>query len=59
MDNKNVAKAIGACMLEGTAAMAVTGSMTNKTTKKKMKKTAKKAMDTVNNVMDNVNQMMK
>lgn len=59
MDNKNIAKAIGTGMLAGTAVMAVTGTMSNKSAKKKMKKTAKKAMDTFNNVVDNVNNMMK
>ena len=38
MDNKNIAKAIGAGMLAGTAAVAMTGTMSNKSTKKKMKK---------------------
>lgn len=59
MDNKKVAKAVGVGMLAGTAAAAVTNSMSNPDTKKKMKKTAKKAMNTVNDVVDSVNKMMK
>ncbi len=59
MDKKQVGKVVGATMLAGTAAAAVTSTMADKGTKKKMKKTAKKAMDTVNNVVDNVNKMMK
>lgn len=52
-------KAIGAGMLAGTAALAMTGAMSNSATKKKMKKTAKKAVDTFSNVVDNMNTMMK
>lgn len=58
MDKKDVAKAVGAGMLAGSAAVAVTNSMSGKSAKK-MKKTAKKAMNTVNNVMDSMNSMMK
>lgn len=52
-------KAIGAGMLAGTAALAITSAMSNNSTKKKMKKTAKKAVDTFSNVVDNMNTMMK
>ncbi len=52
-------KAIGAGMLAGTAALAMTSAMSNSSTKKKMKKTAKKAVDTFSNVVDNMNTMMK
>ena len=40
MDKKQVGKVVGATMLAGTAAMAVSSSMTDKNTKKKMKKSA-------------------
>lgn len=57
--NNNTMKAIGAGMLAGTAALAMTSAMSNNSTKKKMKKTAKKAVDTFSNVVDNMNTMMK
>ncbi len=57
--NNTTMKAIGAGMLAGTAALAMTSAMSNNSTKKKMKKTAKKAVDTFSNVVDNMNTMMK
>ncbi len=57
--NNTTMKAIGAGMLAGTAALAMTSAMSNNSTKKKMKKTAKKAVDTFSNVVDNMNSMMK
>lgn len=57
--NNTTMKAIGAGMLAGTAALAITSAMSNNSTKKKMKKTAKKAVDTFSNVVDNMNTMMK
>jgi len=57
--NNNTMKAIGAGMLAGTAALALTGAMNSNSTKKKMKKTAKKAVNTFSNVVDNMNSMMK
>ncbi len=57
--NNTTMKAIGAGMLAGTAALAMTTAMSNSSTKKKMKKTAKKAVNTFSDMVDNVNSMMK
>lgn len=55
----NMYKMLGAGLLAGTAALAVTGAVNKNSTKRKMKKTAKKAVDTFSNVVDNMNHMMK
>ncbi len=57
--NNTTMKAIGAGMLAGTAALAMTTAMSNSSTKKKMKKTAKKAVNTFSDMVDNMNTMMK
>lgn len=58
--NNTTKKAIGAGVLAGTAALALTGvAATNGSTKKKMKKATKKAVNTFSNVVDNMNSMMK
>ncbi len=57
--NNTTMKAIGAGMLAGTAALAMTSAMSNSATKKKMKKTAKKAVNTFSDMVDNMNTMMK
>ncbi len=56
--NSNTMKAMGIAALVGTAAMAVTGAMSNNSTKKKMKKATKKAVNTFSNVVDNMSNMM-
>ncbi len=57
--NNTTMKAIGAGMLAGTAALAMTTAMSNSSTKKKMKKTAKKAVNTFSDMVDNMNTIMK
>ncbi len=57
--NNNTKKAMGIAALAGTAVMAVTGAMSNNSTKKKMKKATKKAVNTFSNVVDNMNSIMK
>lgn len=59
MNNNTMYKALGAGVLAGTAALAMTNVISNNSTKKKMKKTAKKAVNTFSNVVDNMNSMMK
>ena len=52
-------KMVGAGILAGTAALAVTGVASMNSTKHKMKKATKKAVNTFSNVVDSVNHMMK
>lgn len=55
----NMYKTIGAGILAGTAALAITGAVTRNSTKRKMKRATKKAVDTFTNVVDGMNSMMK
>lgn len=57
--NMNMYKTIGAGILAGTAALAISGAVTRNSTKRKMKKATKKAVDTFTNVVDGMNNMMK
>ena len=59
MNNNTMYKALGAGVLAGTAALAMTNAMSKNATKKKMKKTAKKAVNTFSDVVENMNSMMK
>lgn len=59
MNTNTMYKTVGAGILAGTAALALTGVATKNSTKRKMKKATRKAVNTFSNVVDNVNHMMK
>lgn len=59
MSTSNMYKTLGAGLLAGTAALALTGVVSRNSTKRKMKRTARKAVNTFSNVVDNMNHMMK
>lgn len=58
MNSMNMYKTVGAGLLAGTAALAITGAVSKNSTKRKMKKATKKAVNTFTNVVDSVNHAM-
>lgn len=59
MNTNTMYKTVGAGLLAGTAALALTNAVSRNSTKRKMKKVTKKAVNTLSNVVDNMNHMMK
>lgn len=59
MNTNTMYKTVGAGLLAGTAALALTGVASKSSTKRKVKKAARKAADTLTNAVDNMNRMMK
>lgn len=59
MNTNTMYKTVGAGLLAGTAALALTGVASKSSTKRKVKKVTRKAADTLTNVVDNMNRMMK